>query len=410
MSAPTFKEIDSHGITDVPGFKASGVHCDVRQKGNDQLDLGIIFSETPCSVAGTFTRNRIKAAPVLKCMELLDGDDPIHGVVANSGNANACTGVEGLANAAAMTEQAEEHLSGQGGKLLVCSTGRIGRQLPMKEVRKGVELAVDHLTDDSTGGEKFAKCILTSDTREKKITVAVESESGDSVTLAGVAKGAGMIRPDMATMLAFIATDLKISQVDLQTELGLAVKTSFNAITVDGDMSTNDTVLCFANGVGSVNWNSASGSFKEAFREALDLVCKRLAKLIVGDGEKITKVVTLKIDHAESENSALEVAYAIAHSPLVKSSWAGSDPNWGRVVAAAGYSGVPVVENDLRMFYDDVLVFEKGLPVDVNLPTWQTVVDQKEFAIRLDLGMGEASAELIASDLTPEYINFNMKE
>jgi len=400
----------SHGITDVPGFMASGVACDIRGKGNGQLDLGILYSSTPCQIAGVFTRNRVRAAPVQYDQKLLESGKPAFGVVANSGNANACTATKGFENTTRMAELTESLLDLQAGSVWVCSTGRIGRQLPMQSVEKGISDASQQLTRESSGGDRFASCILTSDTREKKITGRIVLPDDRAVTIASVAKGAGMIRPDMATMLAFLATDLEISNEMLQRELQRAVDPTFNAITVDGDMSTNDTVLLLANGASGVNWEKENEDFRQAFRQGLLQVCECLAKLIVGDGEKISKVVTLKIEQAETEAEARQVGYAVAHSPLVKASWAGSDPNWGRVIAAVGYSGVDVEENRLSMHYDEVSVFENGLPVDANLGDWKAIVGRQTFTITLKLGRGESGATLIASDLTPEYLEFNMKE
>lgn len=399
----------STGLTDVPGFYLSGIHADVRQKKNAQLDMGVLFSPSACTAAGVFTRNRVRAAPVLFDEEVLAGSASVHGVIANSGNANACTGEEGLCNTREMAKLAEELTSTPEGSFLVCSTGRIGRQLPMQQIREGIHAAIDAMGPEAAKGIDFANCILTSDTRNKKISVKV-TDGDQTVSISGVAKGAGMIRPDMATMLGFIASDLEIGKEALKTLLVEASDVSFNAITVDGDMSTNDTVLCFANGISGLNWDESSEDFKICFKEALRKVCEHLAYLIVGDGEKITKVVTLNVTGAASEDDAKKAAYAMAHSPLVKSSWAGSDPNWGRVIAAVGYSGVPITEHLLKMDYDGVPVVRDGTPEDQNLEKWKEIVAKKQFTISVDLGMGDVCTRLIASDLTPEYITFNMKE
>ena len=399
----------SSGLTDVPGFYLSGIGADIRKKQNSLLDLGIFYSPAACRAAGVFTRNRVRAAPVTFDEEVLGNEGPIHGIVANSGNANACTGEQGMTNTREMAKLAEELTSAPEGSFLVCSTGRIGRQLPMDNVREGIRKAVEAMGPEPQNGIDFADCILTSDTKNKKISVKV-SDGDHTISISGVAKGAGMIRPDMATMLGFIATDLEIGNEALKSILLDVTDLSFNAITVDGDMSTNDTVLCLANGVSGLNWDEASEGFKDCFKQALLKVCEYLAYLIVGDGEKITKVVTLKITGAASLEEARKAAYAVAHSPLVKSSWAGSDPNWGRVIAAIGYSGVPITETQLKMDYDGVPVMRNGTPVDENLPRWQEIVAKKQFEIAVELGMGEVETRLIASDLTPEYITFNMKE
>lgn len=406
----SFLEVeDSHGPVDTPGFVVSGVGCDIRNLGNNRLDLGIIYSEMPCKAAGVFTKNRVKAAPVTYCMEVLSDDRPIHGVVVNSGNANACTGALGDENTARMARVCEEALGVPEGSFLVGSTGRIGRQLPMQNVEAGIEQASMKLSNDPKAGDNFCDSILTSDTRKKKATYLIKY--GDTqVALAGAAKGAGMIRPDMATMLAYITTDLEIDSTNMKSLLGEVADVSFNSITVDGDMSTNDTVILFANGASGVIWKDQTEGFKTAFKKALKALCEKLAYLIVGDGEKITKIVTLEISGAASMTDAEKIGYAIAHSPLVKSSWAGSDPNWGRVVAAVGYSGVEIDPNAIKMKYDDVLVFQNGLPLDDNLEAWKSIVSKKTFSIHLEVGMGKVHKRLIASDLTPEYIEFNMTE
>jgi glutamate N-acetyltransferase/amino-acid N-acetyltransferase len=397
------------GLADVPGFRVSGVGCDIRGKGDPRLDLGIVHSKVPCAAAGVFTTNRVRAAPVMLCEERLAKGGVIHGVVANSGNANACTGPEGAANALEMTALAEQCSGAPEGSFLVAQTGRIGRQVPMDSVRKGIRDAASALAENPKGGIAFADAILTSDTRNKKRSLVIRNGS-QQVHLAAVAKGAGMIRPDMATMLAFIATDLQIERSELRLLLKEAADVSFNAITVDGDMSTNDTVIALANGVSAVSWADADEAFRSAFRSALRSICEDLALLIVGDGEKISKVVTLEVEGADSREDARKAGYAVAHSALVKASWAGSDPNWGRVLAAVGYSGVAVDQDQLCMWYDAVPVVEQGRPVDANLPQWRAIVARKSFSIRLNLAMGPVSTRLIASDLTPEYITFNMKE
>lgn len=400
---------ESHGLSDVPGFHLSGVPSDVRQKQDGRLDLGILYSPVACNAAGVFTRNRIRAAPVTFCEERLASGHMIHGMVANSGNANACTGEQGMLNTRKMAKAAELAAGAKEGSMLVCSTGRIGRQMPMPRILKGIATAGVELSTDAKSSLNFADCILTSDTRNKKISIKI-TDGNHTVSISGVAKGAGMIRPDMATMLAFLTTDLDIGNDALKSLLLESADLSFNAITVDGDMSTNDTVLCLANGVSGVTWDKSPEAFKKVFKQALLRVCEYLAYLIVGDGEKITKVVTLQIKGAATLEDARKAAYAVALSSLVKSSWAGSDPNWGRVIAAVGYSGVQVIESNISMMYDGIAVIDHGKPVDDNLPQWQEIVEKSKFEIEVDLGMGEVEMRLIASDLTPEYITFNMKE
>lgn len=398
----------SPGITDVPGFSASGVSSDIRGSGADRLDLGIILSERPCTGAGVFTLNDIAAAPVHYCKSLLSPTQAFHGIVANSGNANACTGPQGEKDCAAMGDRTREALSLPPKSVFVASTGRIGRVLPMAKIETGIREAAKRVTRDSAGGHDFAKAILTSDTRPKTVTVRIEL-NGERYTVAGVAKGAGMIEPNMATMLAFIATDLAVPQATLQATLTRAVHGSFNRISVDGDMSTNDTVLLLANGA-SEKAVSDDADLLDAFHKAVGEVCNRLARMIVADGERINHVVDLHVTGAASEEDAEKVARAIGNSLLVKTSWFGNDPNWGRIVDAAGYARVGLKFENLNLHYGDIPVLLSGVPVEENLPQWKAEVANREFSINLDLGMGKKSCHLLTADLTEGYVNFNKSE
>ena len=325
---------ESSGLVDVPGFSAAGVHCDVRNKSDGRLDLALVLSEQPCTVAGVFTRNRLAAAPVQLGRKQLASGTMVRGFAANSGNANACTGEEGLEDALAMRKLAAEAAGCTPEELFVCSTGRIGERLPMDRLAAGLTEAGKAIANDSSSGLRAADAILTSDTCRKVVSVEFETAKGP-VRVAGMAKGAGMIEPNMATMLAFICTDAKISSADLRAALSGAVDVSFNAVTVDGDESTNDTALLFANGVSGIELAPGSSDWN-VFTSALGHVCHVLAMKIVGDGEKITKVVELCIDGAATDDDANLAARAIANSLLVKSSWYGNDPNWGRLMDAIG--------------------------------------------------------------------------
>ena len=403
----TIKE-QSPGITDVPGFSASGVSSDIRGTGADRLDLGIILSEAVCTGAGVFTQNDVSAAPVHFCKSLLSPTQAFHGIVVNSGNANACTGEQGEKDCAAMADRTREALSLPAKSVFVASTGRIGRSLPMPKIEKGIREAAKRVTRDSAGGHDFAKAILTSDTRPKTVTVRIESE-GKRYTVAGVAKGAGMIEPNMATMLAFIATDIKVPQATLQATLTRAVHGSFNRISVDGDMSTNDTVLLLANGSSGDSIHD-DANLLDAFHKAVGEVCSRLARMIVADGERISHVVDLHIKGAKTEEDAEKVARAIGNSLLVKTSWFGNDPNWGRIVDAAGYARIGLDYDQLNLHYGDIPVLVKGTPVEENLPQWKAEVSNREFSITLDLGMGKKDYHLLTADLTEGYVNFNKSE
>lgn len=410
----------SSGISDVPGFQCAGVACDVRGKGDSRLDLALVFSKAPCTAAGVFTTNDIKAAPVVLGQALLADHETFHGFVINSGNANACTGKQGMVDAKVMLEKAEAVCGAPAQSFFVCSTGRIGRVLPMENILRGIDEAATVLDDSATQSQAAADAILTSDTRSKTATAQFVWE-GKTITVAGMAKGAGMIEPNMATMLAFIATDAKINNALLAASLQSANATSFNAITVDGDMSTNDTVLFLANGESGIEITEQNVELAELFSEAVKVVCKDLALKIAGDGERITKLVQVIVEGAKDTSSAEKVARAIGNSLLVKTSWYGSDPNWGRLLDAAGYARVGIVEEKVDLAYvpgiptsetfqNAVPALIKGQPQDDNLPKWKEIVLEKEFTIHLNLNLGPEKFVLYSTDLSEGYVDFNKSE
>jgi glutamate N-acetyltransferase/amino-acid N-acetyltransferase len=293
---------------------------------------------------------------------------------------------------------------------LVCSTGRIGELLPMAKVAAGIQVAASRLSRDPAEGVRSANAILTSDTRPKSVTVRFVWE-GKTVTIAGIAKGAGMIEPNMATMLAFVCTDAAASPAELKAALKAASDQSFNCVSVDGDMSTNDTVLLLASGVSGLSVGaSAPAALRALFQEALDKVCFALAEKIVGDGEKITKVVSVEIEGARTRADAEKIARAIGNSLLVKSSWYGEDPNWGRLADAAGYARTGLDEAKLDIFYDDIPAVLGGQPLPENKPQWKQVVKAARFAVRLNLHLGAERFRLLAADLTDGYVNYNKSE
>lgn len=411
MDELSIKE-NSPGISDVPGFAVAGVACDVRNKGDlDRLDLALVFSEKPCAAAGVFTINAVKAAPVIQCQEVLQGGGPFHGIVANSGNANACTGEQGMRDARAMASIAAAGLTVPAESILVCSTGRIGERLPMEKIETGICEAVARRASSPERGQAAADAILTSDTRSKTITVSFQA-GGKRVTLSGMAKGAGMIQPNMATMLAFLATDAEIEQAEIQQLLADAVRLTFNRITVDGDMSTNDTVLLLANGASGVRISFAEGETSRLFQAALWKVCDFLAEKIVSDGEKVTKVVEVLVKGAASEEDAEKVARAIGNSLLVKSSWYGNDPNWGRLADAAGYSGAKFDGRKFDIFYGETPAVTAGEPVHQNRAKWKEIVQQSRFSITIKLNVpgGDGEFRLLATDLSESYVRFNKSE
>lgn len=397
---------DTAGITDPQGFFANGVSADIRRKGDDRLDTGIVFSKTPCTAAGVFTKNRVKAAPVLQCEAILNAGGPIHGIIANSGNANACTGAQGKVDAKVMGDQAAAACGVAANSFFVCSTGRIGDLMPMDRISPAIAKSGEGIVAGDIDGESFSNCILTSDTRKKTCTAAFEVD-GKTVTLAGSAKGAGMIQPNMATMLAFITTDIAADPSVLKELLSEAVKHTFNAITVDGDMSTNDTVLVLANGESGITLNEEA---LESFKEALYLICDNLADKIVADGERITKVVELLVSGADTEEGAESIARSIGNSLLVKTSWYGNDPNWGRLMDALGYADSEFDPEQIDISYGDVVALVSGTPIPENKPKWKEVVSNRRFTIHINMHAGDATYRLRASDLTEGYVDFNKSE
>ena len=399
---------NSNGIADCPGFRSSGVHCDVRGTGNPRPDLALLVTDTPCSVAGVFTLNDVCAAPVKLCKSIISQKgDAVAGCVINSGNANACTGEQGDKNAATMARIAQRE-TGTSAPFLVCSTGRIGRQLPMKAIHEGIATAAKHLESSSSASLNAADAILTSDTRRKVATAQFEYKS-KTITVAGMAKGAGMIEPNMATMLAFLVSNVKANSALLKAVVKKASDLTFNRISVDGDMSTNDTVLLFANGTSKIAADETP-KLLEAFQLAVTKVCDNLAEKIVGDGEKVTKLVELIVKGCRTVSDAEKVARVVSNSLLVKTSWYGSDPNWGRLADAAGYARVGLQEDRFSIYYDDVPALINGKPQDERLAEWKAIVSKKRFRITLDLNQGDSCYRMLTSDLSEAYVNFNKSE
>ncbi len=397
-------------LTEPMGFFCSGVHCDVKGVRNGKLDLGIIYSNKPCNGAGVFTTNDVQAAPVRYSKKLINASgSTFHAIIANSGNANACTGKQGEVDAKKMASEVARHLNIHSKEVLVCSTGRIGVNLPMSRLTTGIRDACEDIKDECDGAHAFQEAILTSDTCTKSCSAKIQSSKGE-ITIGGVVKGAGMIEPNMATMLAFLTTDIVVSSSILQNVLKEAVEQSFNRITIDGDMSTNDTVLILANGNSGVKLAEESISVQQEFAEAVNAVCSCLARKCVTDGEKVSKFVKVLVKSAKDSQSALKVARCIANSLLVKSSWYGSDPNWGRVVDAAGYAKVGISFEKLTMFYNETPVLSNGMPLIENKSTWKEIVSSDEFTISLELNMGKAQGEIWSNDLSEEYVNFNKSE
>jgi glutamate N-acetyltransferase/amino-acid N-acetyltransferase len=390
------------GITSPLGFQAAGIHCGIKK--SDLLDLSLCVSDVSGPIAGVFTKNRMVAAPVLL--------DRYHlrfrrgrAIIVNSGNANACTGKQGLVAAKAMATAVAEQLSIPVHQVFVGSTGVIGRVLPIDRITAAVPTLVARLS--IPGGDQAAQAILTTDLRPK--TVARQAKiGGHIVTIGGMAKGSGMIHPNMATMLAYLTTDAAIASAALRSALKSAVDQSFNCITVDGDTSTNDTVLCLANGLAKNRPIQRGTKPYRDFERLLADAAQELALMICRDGEGVTKVVTIRVQGAATTAAAKRVADTIATSNLVKTALFGEDANWGRIMAALGRSGVAIDPDKVTMRFDDIVMVERG--VGMGLEAEQKIAQvfkHKEFTVTVHLGQGHAHAHMWTTDLSYDYVRIN---
>lgn len=387
-------------IIGCPGFKAAGVAAGIKKK--NALDLGLIYSEVPATVTGVFTRNRVQAAPVV-----LTRQRTAHGkgraVVVNAGNANCCTGARGMTDALAMGAAAAHGLNVDEDSILVASTGVIGEPLPIEKVKAAMPDLAAALADQ--GFDTFSKAIMTTDTVPKLIGRQGRI-NGRTFHLLAVAKGAGMIRPDMATMLCFVCTDIQAPAGMAQEMLKIAVDQSLNRITIDGDTSTNDMVLLLANGKSGVSLNT--GEQQRVYQQLLNDLLLEMARMLVRDGEGVTKVVEVKVRGALSDADALQVADTVAHSPLVKTAFFGQDANWGRILAAAGRSGVAIEPDLTDIFFNDVQMVASGQGLGIDAENRVTaVLKEPEFSVTLDLGQGDGCAWLLTCDFSVDYVKIN---
>lgn len=401
-----FEEICG-GVTAPGGFVAGAVHCGIKPGAAEgRADLAMILSTAPAAGAATFTTNRVKAAPVRVSAAYLKSSD-IRGIVANSGNANACTGVKGVEDAKRMARAAAGAFGLKERQVLVCSTGRIGVPLPIEKIEAGIPELSGRMQKD--GSLKAAHAIMTSDTFAKE--VAVTFLTGERrITIGGIAKGAGMIDPNMATMLCFLTTDAPVPKPVLQHALKQSVRQSFNRITVDGDMSTNDTVILLANGLAGGPPVKSGGRLRELFQRALDHVTRRLAWMIVEDGEGVSKFVEVIVKGAASADDARRAAEAVANSTLVKCAWFGGDPNWGRLIDAVGYCGARVREEMVDIFYNGVSAVQHGMASATPFSKLLDVVRKERFTITIDLNIGSGEYSVYTTDLTTRYVELNMGE
>ena len=391
-----------------PGFHATAVACGLKPGG--ALDLALISADGPCAAAGVFTTNRVQAAPVLYDREVL-GRDPagIRAVIANAGCANACTGERGMAAAGHMAALAARAVGCEPGQVLVLSTGVIGRHLDMEKVERGIAALGSPAAERGAGAA--TRAILTTDTKPKTATGDFEvpgDRNAGRIAIRGFAKGAGMIHPGLATMLAVVTTDADLAPEALQTALASAVARSFNRVSVDGDMSTNDTVLLLASRTSRVRLDAAGLA---AFTGALTGACASLARQIARDGEGATRLIEITVTGARDEAEAHVVADTIARSPLVKTAVHGADPNWGRVLAAAGYSGAPIDPDRLALDFgapdEAIAVVRGGLPADYDAPAASALLRRDPVILRLDLGRGAGAATVWTCDFSAEYVAIN---
>ncbi len=384
------------------GFRASAVRAGIKPSGN--LDLALIVADNPCTAAGTFTTNRVAAAPVKWDRAILPSDK-IQGIVVNAGNANAATGDQGLANSKATAGFLAAKLGCAPEAILVASTGVIGHQLPMEKVEKGVMKAYEDLSHAESGFRAASEAMMTTDTHPKVVTRKF-TIGGNDVRLLGLCKGAAMIGPRMATMLGFIMTDANVAASDLQTILSESVDVSFNCVSVEGHESTNDTVLLLASGAGG--GPKLTGADLSAFAAEVKSVCIDLAKMIPGDGEGATHTMTIDVEGARTREEARQIARAVADSALVKTAVHGADPNWGRIVSAAGYSGVMFDEPELSLWVNGTALYRDGAPVTFDADAVSKGIKaNRDVAIRLVLTHGSASIRFWSCDLTAEYIHLN---
>lgn len=402
----TINKITDGSICSPKGFQASGICAGLKQSNSP--DMALLYSDVPAVTAGLLTTNIVTAAPVQYCRKILNTNEFSHAIIINSGNANACTGKQGYTDACLMAAKTAQFLNLEDKYILVASTGRIGVPLPMNIIIPGIENAVKTLSWDN--GHAAAKAIMTTDTYPKEIAVSF-TINDKKITIGGMAKGAGMIAPNLkelhATMLAFITTDATISHSFLKSALQKAADKSFNCITVDGDMSTNDSLFAMANGLAGNRKLTENSSDSKIFYEALEYVMCFLAKSIVKDGEGATKLVNLKVINAANKNDAVICARSIANSLLCKTAWFGNDPNWGRIAAAAGYSGAIFNPDKLNIYYNNTPVLLNGMDSKIPEKEISKILEQPEFSLLVDLSSGSESHSLWTNDISYKYVEIN---
>ncbi len=395
---------DNHktaGVAYPQGFTAAGVRAGIKKNGN--LDVAVIYTEREAAVAGVFTKNLVAAAPV-HLSKIVVNTGTAHAVVANAGCANACTGEQGVKDAEKMAELTARELGCRADDVIVASTGLIGSNLPMDKMAAGIKDAVSKLSKD--GSVNAGNAIVTTDTYSKACATEIEL-GGVEVRFGAIAKGSGMIRPDMATMLCFITTDADIDQKLLQAALREITEVSFNCVSVDGDMSTNDMVVVLANGAAGNKKIVDKGADYQKFYDTLKSICVEMAKRIAADGEGATKFITLNVTGAKSFADAKQVGMAVANSPLCKSAIFGHDSNVGRFICAVGYSGVKIIPEKVIIKFGGITAYEKGLVTKFDADAMRKVLAEHDIVIDIELGLGSAQATVYTCDLSFQYIKIN---
>ena len=396
------------GITAAKGFMAASAAAGIKYK--DRKDMAVIYSQVPCQAAGTFTTNVVKAAPVKWDQKLVKESGEAQAVVINAGIANACTGAEGYSYCKATAQAAAEALGVDENSVLVASTGVIGMQLPMDRLTAGIRMMAPLLSDTQESGTEAAKAIMTTDTEKKEVAVEFEA-GGKTVTIGGMCKGSGMIHPNMCTMLAFVTTDLAISRELLQEALSQDIKDTYNMISVDGDTSTNDTVLLLANGMAGNPVITEKNEDYHAFCQALNVVNETLAKKMAGDGEGCTALFEVKIIGAESKQQAVTLAKSVITSNLTKAAIFGHDANWGRILCAMGYSGALFDPEKVDLFFESAAgklkIIENGVALDYSEEEATRILSEPEVTAVADVKMGDQTATAWGCDLTFDYVKIN---
>ena len=401
-------EIIKGGVTSPAGFKAASTAAGIKYQG--RTDMAMVASDVPCECAGTFTSNVVKAACVLWDKEIVESGRPMQAVVVNSGIANACTGEEGFAACRKTAEAVTEMLGIPADTVGVASTGVIGMQLPVDKLAAGVKAMVPELATGAEAGTAASKAIMTTDTINKEIAVTFEA-GGKKITLGGMSKGSGMIHPNMCTMLGFLTTDLAIDKKLMQEALSLVITDTFNMITVDGDTSTNDTLLLMANGLAGNDKITEKNKDYDAFYEALYTVCRFLARTMAGDGEGATKLFECRVVNARTKEDARTLSRAVVGSNLSKAAIYGCDANFGRFLCAMGYSGAKFDQNDVELFFESAAgrlqVFEKGVPLNFDEDMAVKIMKEKEVTVFVDMHEGSEEATAWGCDLTYDYVKIN---